>query len=59
MSEQLTPEQHAEIIVHQIIQVTKNRIINILESQFDKISGGHHHFDKGLADAILTDIRNA
>lgn len=59
MSEELTTEQQAEIIIHEIIQATKNRIINILEPQFDKISGGHHHFDKGLADAILTDIKNA
>jgi hypothetical protein len=59
MSEQLTTEQQAEIIIHEIIQATKNRIINILEPQFNKISDGHYHFDKGLADAILTDIRNA
>lgn len=59
MSQELTNEQQAEIIVNQIIQATKNRIINLLQPQFDKISGGHHHFDKGLADAIITDIRNA
>jgi hypothetical protein len=59
MSEQLTTEQQAEIIIHEIIQATKNRIINILEPQFNKISDGHYHFDKGLADAIITDIKNA
>ncbi len=59
MSEELTSEQQAEIIVNQIIQATKNRIINLLAPQFDRISDGHAHFDKGLADAILKDIRNA
>ncbi len=59
MSQELTKEQQAEIIINKIIQATKNRIIGILEPQFDKISAGHHHFDKKLADAILTDIRNS
>ena len=59
MEEQLTAEQQAEIIINQIIQATKNRIINLLQPQFDRISGGHHHFDKSLADAIITDIKNA
>jgi hypothetical protein len=59
MNEELTTEQQAEIMVHQIIQATKNRIINLLKPQFDKIAEGHHHFDKGLADAIITDIKNA
>jgi hypothetical protein len=59
MDQELTPEQQAEIIVNQIIQATKNRIVSILEPAFDKISSGHHHFDKKLADAILTDIKNA
>jgi hypothetical protein len=59
MDQKLTKEQQAEIIINKIIQDTKNRIINILEPQFDKISGGHHHFDKRLADAILTDIKNS
>jgi len=59
MGEELTNEQQAEIIVNQIIQATKNRIINLLEPAFNKLSDGHHHFDKGLADAIITDIKNA
>jgi hypothetical protein len=59
MDQELTPEQQAEIIVNQIIQATKNRIINILEPEFDRISSGHYHFDKKLANAILTDIKNA
>ena len=59
MSEELTSEQQAEIIVNQIIQATKYRIINLLKPQFDKMSDGHYHFDKGLADAIITDIKNA
>lgn len=57
--DELTVEQQSEIIVNQIIQATKHRIISILEPQFDKISSGHHHFDKRLADAIITDIKNA
>jgi hypothetical protein len=57
--ENLTSEQQAEILVHKIIQATKDRIVSILQPQFDKILDKHHHFDKGLADAILTDIRNA
>lgn len=56
---EMTPEQQAEVIVHKIIQATKNKIINVLQPEFDKISTGHHHFDKKLADAIITDIRNA
>ena len=59
MNQELTTEQQAEIMVHQIIQATKNRIINLLAPQFDRIAAGHAHFDKGLADAILKDIRNA
>ena len=59
MDQELTPEQQAEIIANQIIQATKNRIINLLEPAFNKLSEGHHHFDKGLADAIITDIKNA
>lgn len=59
MESNLTTDQQAEIIVNQIIQATKNRIINLLAPQFDRISAGHAHFDKGLADAILKDIRNA
>ncbi|NBO72772.1 MAG: hypothetical protein EBU66_19820 [Bacteroidetes bacterium] len=59
MTENLTPEQQAEVIVHKIIQATKDRIVSILEPQFDKIANGHLHFDKGLANAILTDIKNA
>ena len=59
MDEKLTTEQQAEIIVNQIIQATKNRIINLLEPAFNKLSEGHHHFDKSLADAIITDIKNA
>ena len=59
MNEELTPEQQAEIIVNQIIQATKNRIVSILEPEFDKISSGHYHFNKRLADAIITDIKNA
>jgi hypothetical protein len=46
-------------MVHQIIQATKNRIVNLLAPQFDRLSAGHAHFDKGLADAILNDIKNA
>lgn len=57
--ESLTSEQQAEVLIHKIMQVTKDRIISILQPEFDKISGGHHHFDKALADAIITDIRNA
>lgn len=57
--ENLTPEQQAEVLVHKIMQATKDRIVSILQPQFDKISGGHFHFDKGLADAIITDIKNA
>jgi len=59
MEENLTPEQQAEVFVHKIMQATKDRIISILQPQFDKISNGDHHFDKGLADAIITDIKNA
>ena len=59
MEQNLTPEQQAEVLVHKIMQATKDRIISILQPQFDKISDGHHHFDKGLADAIITDIKNA
>lgn len=59
MEENLTPEQQAEILVHKIMQATKDRIISILQPEFDKISDGHVHFNKELADAILTDIRNA
>lgn len=59
MDQQLTTEQQAEIIANQIIQVTKNKIIEILQPAFDKLAEGHHHFDKGLADAIITDIKNA
>lgn len=59
MNEELTTEQQAEIIVNQIIQATKNRIINLLEPAFNKLIEGHHHFDKNLADAIIIDIKNA
>jgi len=59
VEEKLTAEQQAEVIVHKIMQATKDRIISILQPEFDKISNGHHHFDKALADAIITDIKNA
>lgn len=59
MSQELTTAQQAEIIANQIIQATKNKIINSLQPQFDRISAGHHHFDKKLADAIIQDIKNA
>lgn len=59
MDQQLTTEQQAEIIANQIIQVTKNRIIERLQPAFDKLAAGHSHFDKRLADAIISDIRNA
>lgn len=59
MDQTLTPEQQAEVLVHKIMQATKDRIISILQPQFDKISDEHHHFDKALADAIITDIKNA
>jgi len=59
MEQNLTPEQQAEIIANQIIQATKNRIVNLLKPQLDRIAAGHHHFDQGLADAIIKDIRNA
>jgi hypothetical protein len=59
MEESLTPEQQAEIIVHKIMQATKDRIVSILEPQFNKIADDGVHFDKGLADAIITDIKNA
>lgn len=59
MDQNLTSEQQAEIIVHKIMQATKDRIISVLQPQFDKIANGHAHFDKGLADAIITDIKNA
>lgn len=59
MEEKLTAEQQAEVIVHKIMQATKDRIVSILEPQFDKIANGHHHFNKALADAIITDIKNA
>jgi hypothetical protein len=59
MEENITPEQQAEIIVHKIIQATKDRIVSILQPQFDELSNKHIHFDKGLADAIITDIKNS
>ena len=59
MEENLTPEQQAEVLVHKIMQATKDRIVFILQPQFDKMTNGHLHFDKGLADAIITDIKNA
>lgn len=59
MEENLTTDQQVEIMVNQIIQATKNRIINILEPQFNRLADGHFHFNKKLADAILTDIKNA
>ena len=59
MDNELTPEQQAEVIVHKIMQATKDRIISVLQPQFDKVANGHAHFDKGLADAIITDIKNA
>jgi hypothetical protein len=59
MNQQLTSEQQAEIIANQIIQATKNSIINRLQPAFNKLAEGHHHFDQALADAIITDIKNA
>jgi len=59
MEQNLTPEQQAEVIVHKIMQATKDRIISILQPEFDKMSDGHIHFNKDLADAIITDIKNA
>lgn len=59
MDNELTPEQQAEIIVHKIMQATKDRIISVLQPQFDRVANGHAHFDKDLADAIITDIKNA
>lgn len=60
MEENLTPEQQAEVLIHRIMEATKDRIISILQPQFDRISeNGNYHFDKKLADAIITDIKNA
>lgn len=59
MEENLTSKQQAEIIVHKIMQATKDRIISVLQPEFDKVANGHTHFDKNLADAIITDIKNA
>lgn len=58
MTENLTPEQQAEVIVNKIIQATKENIINKLQPSLEKIANGHHHFTKELADAIITDIKN-
>lgn len=58
MVENLTTEQQAEIIMNKIIEATKNKIINTLTPSFDKLVDGHHHFNKELANAILTDIKN-
>lgn len=58
MEEKLTTDQQAEIILNQIVEATKNKIIKTLEPAFDKLSNGHYHFTKQLADAILTDIKN-
>lgn len=59
MEQILTPEQQAEVLINKIMQATKDRIISILQPQFEKISDGHFHFNKELADAIITDIKNA
>ncbi len=59
MEESLTSEQKAEILVHQIIQATKDRIINNIEPHLSKLAKGHSHFDEALLNAIITDIRNA
>jgi hypothetical protein len=59
MDQSLTPEQQAEVIVHKIMQATKDKIVSVLEPEFNKISDGHVHFDKALADAIITEIKNA
>jgi hypothetical protein len=59
MEQTLTSEQQAEILINKIMQITKDRIVSILQPEFDKISDGHYHFDKALADAIITDIKNA
>lgn len=56
---ELTNEQQAEIIAHSIINATKKRIIGILGPNLYKLAEGHHHMDKALVDAILTDINNA
>jgi len=56
--EELTPEQKAEVIINNIINTTKNSIINRLSPEFDRLASSHVHFTKELADAILTDIRN-
>ena len=59
MDQELTKEQQAELIVNQIIQSTKNNIIKMLEPHFDRLAKGHFHFDKRLADAIITDMKNS
>jgi hypothetical protein len=59
MEQTLTSEQQAEILINKIMQITKDRIVSILQPEFDKILDGHYHFDKALADAIITDIKNA
>ena len=57
--EELTSQQQAEILVHQIMQITKNNIIVKLSPAFEKLASGHVHFSKELADAIITDIKNS
>ena len=59
MEQELTTEQKTAIVVNEIIQAVKNKIVTDLEPQFDKLTNGHHHFTKELADAIITDIKNA
>lgn len=59
MEQTLTPEQQAEVLVHKIMQATKDRIVSILQPQFDQISQNDHHFTRELADAIISEIKNA
>ena len=56
---ELTEQQKAEIIAHNIIESTKKRIVAILSPHLYKLADGHHHVDKALVDAILEDIKRA
>jgi hypothetical protein len=58
MEESLTAEQKAEILTHQIMQATKEKIVLSLQPQLEKLATGHHHFDKNLSDAIINHIKN-
>lgn len=59
MDQELSTEQKTAIVINEIIQAVKNKIVANLEPEFNKLTNGHHHFTKELADAIITDIKNA